>query len=43
MKERLAGLGCLAFARFARRFGKFIAADTEKWARVVRAVGIKAQ
>ena len=43
MKERLAVLGCLAFASSPAEFAKFVAADTEKWARVVRAAGIKAQ
>ena len=32
-----------AFAGSPAEFGKFIAARTEKWAKVIRAAGIKAQ
>jgi tripartite-type tricarboxylate transporter receptor subunit TctC len=43
MRERLAGLGCAVFTGSPADFGKFIAAETEKWAKVVRAAGIKAE
>ena len=33
MKERLADLGCLVSAGSPADFGKFIAGETEKWAR----------
>src|SRR5712671_3222699 len=42
MKKRLADLGCLVFAGSPADFGKFIAGETEKWAKVIRAAGIKA-
>src|SRR5712671_2401547 len=42
IKERLADLGCLVFAGSPADFGKFIAGETEKWAKVIRAAGIKA-
>jgi tripartite-type tricarboxylate transporter receptor subunit TctC len=40
MKERLADLGCLVFAGSPADFGKFIAGETEKWAKVIRTAGI---
>ena len=43
MKERLAVLGCLAFAGSPADFSRFIAGDTEKWSKVIRAAGIKAE
>jgi tripartite-type tricarboxylate transporter receptor subunit TctC len=43
MKERLADLGCLVFAGSPADFGKFIAGETEKWAKVIRTAGIKAE
>jgi tripartite-type tricarboxylate transporter receptor subunit TctC len=43
IKERLAVLGCLAFAGSPADFAKFVAAETEKWGKVVRVAGIKAQ
>ena len=44
IKARLADLGgdVLALALSPADFGKFIAADTEKWAKVVKFTGIKA-
>ena len=43
MKKRLTDLGCAVFAGSPTDFGKFIADETEKWAKVVRAANIKAQ
>jgi tripartite-type tricarboxylate transporter receptor subunit TctC len=43
MKERLADLGCLVFAGSPADFGMFIAGETEKWAKVIRTAGIKAE
>ncbi len=43
MKERLADLGCLVFAGSPADFGTFIAGETEKWAKVIRTAGIKAE
>jgi len=42
MKARLADLGSTAFPTSPREFGKFIADETEKWAKVVKFAGIKA-
>lgn len=41
MRERLAGLGCAVFSGSPADFGKFIANETEKWAKVVKFAGIK--
>jgi tripartite-type tricarboxylate transporter receptor subunit TctC len=41
MKARLADLGCAMFSGSPADFGQFIAADTEKWAKVIRAANIK--
>ena len=41
LKERLADLGCLVFAGLARRLGKFVAGEIEKWGKVIRTAGIK--
>jgi len=43
MKERLADLGCLVSAGSPADFGTFIAGETEKWAKVVRTAGLKAE
>src|SRR5262245_21972640 len=43
MNKRLADLGCAVFAGSPTDFGKFIADETEKWAKLVRAANIKAQ
>jgi tripartite-type tricarboxylate transporter receptor subunit TctC len=42
-KERLADLGCLALAGSPADFGTFVAGEIEKWAKVIRSAGIKAQ
>ena len=42
LKARLADLGGTALAGSPADFGKFIAAETEKWSKVVRALNIKA-
>jgi tripartite-type tricarboxylate transporter receptor subunit TctC len=42
MKTRLTDLGCAVFAGSPADFGKFIADETEKWARVVKFSGPKA-
>jgi tripartite-type tricarboxylate transporter receptor subunit TctC len=41
MKKRLTDLGAAVFAGSPADFGKFIADETEKWAKVVRAANIK--
>jgi len=41
MRARLADLGGTAFGSTPREFGKLIAEDTEKWAKVVKLAGIK--
>src|SRR5437660_7063978 len=43
MKQRLADLGCNVFAGSPADFGKFIADETEKWAKVIKFAGIKAE
>jgi tripartite-type tricarboxylate transporter receptor subunit TctC len=43
MKGRLADLGCNVFAGSPADFGKFIADETEKWAKVIKFAGIKAE
>ena len=43
IKAQLADLGGMAFSGSAADFGKFIADETEKWAKVIRAAGIKAE
>jgi tripartite-type tricarboxylate transporter receptor subunit TctC len=43
MKARLADLGCTPFASSPAEFGKFIAAETGKWAKVVKFAGIRAE
>ncbi|HEY6994044.1 MAG TPA: tripartite tricarboxylate transporter substrate binding protein [Xanthobacteraceae bacterium] len=42
-KARLADLGCLVFAGSPADFGTFVAGEIEKWAKVIRAAGIKAE
>jgi tripartite-type tricarboxylate transporter receptor subunit TctC len=41
MKARLADLGGMAFAGSPDDFGKHIAAETEKWGKVIRTANIK--
>jgi tripartite-type tricarboxylate transporter receptor subunit TctC len=41
MKTRLTDLGCAVFGGSPADFGKFIAEETEKWAKVVKSAGIK--
>src|SRR5437870_4557453 len=43
MKARLADLGGMVLAGSAADFGKLIAEETEKWGKVIRAAGIKAE
>jgi tripartite-type tricarboxylate transporter receptor subunit TctC len=43
IKARLADLGALVLAGSPADFGKLIADETEKWAKVIRAAGIKAE
>jgi tripartite-type tricarboxylate transporter receptor subunit TctC len=43
MKSRLADLGGSALAGSPANFGKLIAEETQKWAKVVRAANIKAE
>ena len=42
MKARIAELSGMLFAGSPADFGKLIAAETEKWAKVIRAANIKA-
>ena len=41
MKARIADLGCTGLPGSAAEFGQLIAADTEKWAKVIRTANIK--
>jgi tripartite-type tricarboxylate transporter receptor subunit TctC len=43
MKERLADLGCLVSAGSPSDFESFIAGETDKWAKVIRTAGLKAE
>jgi tripartite-type tricarboxylate transporter receptor subunit TctC len=43
MKARLADLGATILVGSPADFGKLIADDTEKWAKVIRAANIKAE
>ena len=43
MKARLANVGATVFGGSPADFGRFIAAETEKWAKVVKFAGIKAE
>jgi tripartite-type tricarboxylate transporter receptor subunit TctC len=41
INQRLTDLGCAVFAGSPAEFGAFIAAETEKWAKVIKFAGIK--
>ena len=41
MKARLADLGYIAFASSPAEFAKFMAEETDKWAKVIRTANIK--
>jgi tripartite-type tricarboxylate transporter receptor subunit TctC len=43
IKERIADVGGMVVPGSPADFGKLIAAETEKWAKVVKSVGIKPQ
>jgi tripartite-type tricarboxylate transporter receptor subunit TctC len=43
IKARLAGLGVDPMSTTSAEFGKSIAAETEKWAKVIRVANIKAE
>jgi tripartite-type tricarboxylate transporter receptor subunit TctC len=43
IRSRIAAVGSVPAPMTASDFAKFIAAETEKWARVVKFAGIKAQ
>jgi tripartite-type tricarboxylate transporter receptor subunit TctC len=43
MKARLADLGSEGMPMTPAEFGKFVAEETEKWAKVVKFAGIKAE
>ena len=43
MKSRLTDLGAAVFAGSPADFGKFIADETEKWAKVVKFAGMRAE
>jgi tripartite-type tricarboxylate transporter receptor subunit TctC len=43
VKARLADLGATPFPHTPAAFGAYVAAETEKWGKVVRAAGLKAQ
>jgi tripartite-type tricarboxylate transporter receptor subunit TctC len=43
IKARLADLGAIGIPGSPADFGKLIAAETEKWGKVIRAAGIKAE
>ena len=43
IRERLTGLGATVLALTPDEFGKLIAAETEKWAKVIKFAGIKAE
>ena len=43
LKRRLVELGGTLLPGSPADFGKLVAADTEKWAKVIRAVNIKAE
>jgi tripartite-type tricarboxylate transporter receptor subunit TctC len=42
-KQRLADLGCLIFGGSPADFATFVAGETEKWSKVIRVAGLKAE
>ena len=42
-RKRLDDLGCRVFAGSPADFGKFIAGETDKWTKVVRTAGLRAE
>jgi tripartite-type tricarboxylate transporter receptor subunit TctC len=42
-KKRLADLGCLMFSGSPADYARFVVAETEKWTRVIRLAGLRAQ
>ena len=42
MREKIAKIGATIFATTPAEFGALIASDTEKWAKVVKFAGLKA-
>jgi tripartite-type tricarboxylate transporter receptor subunit TctC len=43
IKARLADMGCMLLTGSPAEFGKLIADETEKWGKVIRSAGIKAE
>jgi len=43
LKARFADLGSTVFPTSPAEFGKFIAAETDKWGKVIRAANIKVE
>jgi tripartite-type tricarboxylate transporter receptor subunit TctC len=43
LRARLAEFGSTTFAQSPTEFGRFLSAETEKWAKVIRAAGINAE
>jgi tripartite-type tricarboxylate transporter receptor subunit TctC len=43
IKARLADMGCMLLSGSSAEFGRLIADETEKWGKVIRAAGIKAE
>jgi tripartite-type tricarboxylate transporter receptor subunit TctC len=41
IKQTVAGWGEVVFASSPAEFGKFLAAENEKWGKLIRAAGIK--
>ncbi len=41
MKQRIAGLGSVPMPVTVAEFGKFIAEETQKWAKVIKLANIK--
>jgi tripartite-type tricarboxylate transporter receptor subunit TctC len=43
VKARFAELGGVPMSSTAAEFGRFVAAETEKWAKVIRAANVKVE